>query len=339
MDLRKGLAAVSSSLTSQNKPRTSALEASSAAPGAVYAQIGAYTNALFSLRSREEIAELTVNVVRNLFDAEHVEVVFSSEPPAVNAETGCSVAIRGSGGSIAHIQIHEKNDWSSFSSNDVAMLEAIAAPLGLRLENLRLEEELTRNQAGTVRALAAAIEVKDRYTSGHTKRVGLYADAMTEYLPISELEKEKIRLAGILHDIGKIGVPDRILLKPDKLTGAEWDEMRLHTEAGFDIVSQIAGLEEIAEILRHHHERWDGSGYPRGLREEEIPFASRVISVADTFDAIVTDRPYRKALAPAEARDIIVGLAGQHFDASVVAAFEQAFAELEAHVMQDRHEV
>jgi len=109
--------------------------------------------------------------------------------------------------------------------------------------------------------------------------------------------------------------------------------MRLHTEAGFDIVSRVAGLEEIAEILRHHHERWDGTGYPRGLRGDEIPFSSRVISVADTFDAIVTDRPYRPALSPEEARAIIVELAGIHFDPQVVQAFEAAFNRLEMSVL------
>jgi putative nucleotidyltransferase with HDIG domain len=246
----------------------------------------------------------------------------------VHGDAEVSVAARGASGPLAVIRVCDKRDWEAFTLDDVALLEAMATQLGLVLENLRLEGELARQQESSIQALAAAIEVKDRYTSGHTKRVGTYADIIVQKLPIIETEKEKIRLAGVLHDIGKIGVPDRILLKPESLTRDEWDEMRLHTEAGFDIVSRVAGLEEIAEILRHHHERWNGTGYPRGLEADEIPFPSRVIAVADTFDAIVTTRPYRAAMSPEQARKIIVDLSGVHFDPLVVDAFLANFEQL-----------
>ncbi len=315
-------------------------------------QLGSFSMELLQLRDPEAIRTLVARTVGAVLGSENTHVFFSIEETTEEAvrsifmlpngasntlvrnrvagDAECAVAARGSTGVLAVIRASDKIDWSPFNLDDVSILEAIAVQLGLRLENIRLEGKLLRHQESSIQALAAAIEVKDRYTSGHTKRVGIYADALAQHLPISNSEKEKIRLAGVLHDIGKIGVPDRILLKPGSLTGDEWDEMRLHTEAGFDIVSRVLGLEEIAEILRHHHERWDGTGYPRGLRGEAIPLASRVIAIADTFDAIVTDRPYRAALSPAEAREIILLLAGTHFDPEVVTAFLEAFPKLEA---------
>jgi putative nucleotidyltransferase with HDIG domain len=246
----------------------------------------------------------------------------------VAGDSECVVAVRGPAGVVAVIRAADKRDWTPYSMEDIAALEAIAAQLALALDNLRLGHELERQQKSSIQALAAAIEVKDRYPSGHTKRVGVYAEAIAEKLPVIETEREKIRLAGVLHDIGKIGVPDRILLKPGALTGDEWEEMRLHTENGFDIVRKVAGLEEIADVLRDHHERWNGTGYPNGLVGEAIPFAARVVAVADTFDAIVTDRPYRAAMTPEEARDIILSLSGTHFDPTVVDAFLTAFTKL-----------
>ena len=346
MDVRK------TNLADGEKPESTVADpAESGAARATLANalglIGTFSNDLFVMNDREAIRAHVAETARRLLGVEIAHLFFaaaesneesvrrvfeSGESRVRNRLEGDAeivVAVRGAAGTLAALRAAERTDWTPFTAADVSVLESLALQVGLRLENIRLSNELARHQASSVQALAAAIEVKDRYTSGHTKRVGAYADAIVEYLPIIDGEKEKIRLAGVLHDIGKIGVPDRILLKPDRLTEAEWDEMRLHTEAGFDIVSRVAGLEEIAEILRHHHERWNGTGYPRGLKGDEIPFASRVIAVADTFDAIVTDRPYRAAMRPSEAREIIVGHSGTHFDPTVVAAFEAAFADLE----------
>jgi len=336
MDLRKSLRRAWPGKTTAPSDSAS-VAAPTAAPViekkiSILNQLGAFSNELLQLRDQELIRELVIRTVISVLGTEKVEVSFTGETSlaGIAESLECVATARGSSGVLAVIRATDKTDWSPFTADDTSVLEAIAAQLGLRLENIRLEGKLLRHQESSIQALAAAIEVKDRYTSGHTKRVGVYADALAQNLPLDEAEKEKIRLAGVLHDIGKIGVPDRILLKPGSLTGAEWDEMRLHTEAGFDIVSRVLGLEEIAEILRHHHERWDGSGYPRGLKGDAIPFASRVIAVADTFDAIVTDRPYRAALSPGEARSIIMKLSGTHFDPVVVTSFEAAFPRLEA---------
>lgn len=343
MDLRKDL------------PDTKAnfLETDPVRKRSMWDQARMFSNELLSLLDREAIRESVCRSVHAIFSVESAKLFFSSDesddiavvaafvrsPENESASLGVRSwmgSARGRVGVQAVLSLSEKTDWSEFSHEEIALLESITVQVGLRLENIRLERELVRHQASSVQALAAAIEVKDRYTAGHTKRVGVYADAVVDHLPISDTDKENIRLAGVLHDIGKIGVPDRILLKPGNLTSEEWDEMRLHTEAGFDIVSRVAGLEEIAEILRHHHERWDGSGYPRGLRGEAIPFASRVIAIADTFDAIVTDRPYRAAKSPVEAKEIIQGLAGTYFQESIVAAFLVAFPRLESLVLEDR---
>lgn len=348
MDLRKSPKSPrrARSLKAEHMASSDTVSPMSGKPSALN-QLGSFSIELLHLSDPELIRELVTRTVGSVLAVEKAQVFFSAEETAEEAvrsffispnteaesDVECTVAARGASGVLAVVRASDKTDWSPFSLDDVSFLEAIASQLGLRLDNIRLEGKLLRHQESSIQALAAAIEVKDRYTSGHTKRVGVYADALAQRLPLADTEKEKIRLAGVLHDIGKIGVPDRILLKPGSLTGDEWDEMRLHTEAGFDIVSRVLGLEEIAEVLRHHHERWDGSGYPRGLKGDAIPVASRVIAIADTFDAIVTDRPYRNALSPAEARGIIVQLSGTHFDPVMVAAFEEAFPRLEACVL------
>lgn len=351
MDLRKS--PKSPRRARSAKPSLSNQTLSVAVKPSILNQLGLLSKKLLRLEDPELIRALVAQTVSEVLGVEKSHVFFSIEETTEESvrsifsmtdtaasaqvlsagDTECAVSARGSSGVLAVLRASDKMDWSLFSADDVSALEAIAVQVGLRLENIRLSGKLLQHQESSILALAAAIEVKDRYTSGHTKRVGLYADALAQKLPMAAGEREKVRLAGVLHDIGKIGVPDRILLKPGSLTTDEWDEMRRHTEAGFDIVSRVLGLEEIAEILRHHHERWNGSGYPRGLKGDEIPFASRVIAVADTFDAIVTDRPYRLALSAAEARDIIVPLAGSHFDPLIIAAFEEAFPRLEACVL------
>jgi hypothetical protein len=345
MDLRKKLAGSLDPIASvQTEPQRN--------ESLLWARAGRFTRDASSARDRESLRGIALETIRETLVPEKVDVYFSAEecrdlnPEGFEGGTWVERAFltgeldrRPSGwagvaraGARVHaiFLVSEKEDWSTFTRDETAFLEAIASSFAMRMENLRLERELQRHQDSAVQALAAAIEVKDRYTAGHTRRVGAYADALLAHLPVADAEKKKIRLAGILHDIGKIGVPDRILLKPGRLSPDEWDEMRLHTEAGFDIVSRVAGLEEIAEILRHHHERWDGSGYPRGLQGEEIPYASRIIAVADTFDAIVTDRPYQAAKTPQEAKTIIEGLEGRYFESSIVAAFRAAFPRLEA---------
>lgn len=148
-----------------------------------------------------------------------------------------------------------------------------------------------------INSIIAALEAKDLYTYDHSTRVAEMAYILGRILGISEEELELIYIAGDLHDIGKIGVPDIILNKPDKLENDEWMVMKKHSDIGYNILSKSNAFEEISKIVLHHHERWDGHGYPEGLKEEEIPLASRILAVCDSVDAMKSDRPYRKSIS------------------------------------------
>jgi putative nucleotidyltransferase with HDIG domain len=175
---------------------------------------------------------------------------------------------------------------------------------------------------------AQAVDLKDPYTSNHSQRVSQYAVRLARAIGLPEDEVERIRIGGLMHDIGKIGVSGRIIRKPGKLTPDENALMRQHSTVSADIIEPIEILKESAAMVRHHHENWDGSGYPDGLKGEEIPLGARIIFVADAYDALVTDRPYRKGATRAEALGVIRRHAGSQFDPTVVAVMEKIAARL-----------
>ncbi|HZX97830.1 MAG TPA: HD domain-containing phosphohydrolase [Myxococcales bacterium] len=177
--------------------------------------------------------------------------------------------------------------------------------------------------SNTLHALVHALDAREHETSDHSQRVVRYTLAMAQRMGIPESTLEVIGRGALLHDIGKIGVPDSILLKPGPLTPAEWVEMRRHPEVGFRILQSIEFLRPAAEIVLAHQERWDGGGYPRKLRGEEIPLGARVFMIADTLDAMTSDRPYRRAATFAEARAEIGRCGGTQFDPRCVDAFAQ----------------
>jgi putative nucleotidyltransferase with HDIG domain len=181
--------------------------------------------------------------------------------------------------------------------------------------------ETERSYDATLHALSNALDVRDSETEGHARRVVQYLELIAEELGVPASERKTLLRGALLHDVGKIGVPDEILRKPGPLTSSEWSAMRRHPAYGSRIVADIPFLECVAEIIRHHHERWDGTGYPDGLRGEEIPIGARMFAVADTFDAMTADRPYRKALDAANARAEIIECGGSQFDPRVVDAF------------------
>lgn len=168
---------------------------------------------------------------------------------------------------------------------------------------------------------AASIEARDPYTGGHVDRVTHYALKLAPAVPGLEMDLDSFRLACVLHDVGKIAVPDAILNKPGPLTADEYEVMKAHPTKGYDLILRTDMPAEVAVVVRHHHERWDGQGYPDGLRGEEIPLAARVLAVADAYDAMTTDRPYRTGLSPEEARSRIQAGSGSQFDPAVVEAF------------------
>jgi len=170
----------------------------------------------------------------------------------------------------------------------------------------------------SLQMMAQAVDLKDPYTSNHSQRVSRYAVRLARGMGLPEDEVERIRVGGLMHDIGKIGISGRIIRKPGKLTSEEQALMRRHSSVSAEIIEHLEILGESARMVRHHHENYDGTGYPDGLKGEEIPLGSRIIFVGDAFDALVTDRPYRKGASRDEALAVIQKHAGTQFDKTVV---------------------
>jgi putative nucleotidyltransferase with HDIG domain len=208
-----------------------------------------------------------------------------------------------------------------FDEDDFYLADAIAASVAIGIESAQLVEEQREQFTQTVSSLARAVEVRDYGTGKHTQRVTDYALLLADELTLSREERYQIQVGTPLHDIGKIGIDDAILRKPDRLTNVEYEQMKQHTTKGAEILQSINGLRSMIPIVKHHHERWDGRGYPDGLAEDHIAKTARIVAVADTFDAMTSDRPYRRALPPDLAFAELAANAGTHFDPVCVQAF------------------
>jgi ribonuclease P protein subunit RPR2 len=184
-------------------------------------------------------------------------------------------------------------------------------------------DELRQSYVATVRALTNAVEARDAYTAKHAERVAAYGLELATRIDPDLAAEPELEFGFLLHDIGKVAIPDGILHKAEELTPEESALMHRHAVIGFEILSAIPFLEGASRIVRHHHERWDGKGYPDGLKGEQIPLAARIFSVADTLDAITTRRPYRQAASLEEARATITQGAGTQFDPGVVEVLNQ----------------
>jgi len=194
-------------------------------------------------------------------------------------------------------------------------------------ENIRLFEALEAAHFDAMKALAQAIEAKDHYTRGHCDRMVEYAVAIAKGLGLSEMERKVLRYAAALHDIGKIGIPETILNKAGKLTEEEYTIMKAHPEKGAEIIRGVSFLAPVAPLIYHHQERYDGKGYPDGLVGDEIPLGSRIVAVLDTFDAMTSDRPYRRALSLERAIAELKLFSKQQFDPLVVDVFLRVLRE------------
>ncbi len=212
----------------------------------------------------------------------------------------------------------------------------------LSRKNREVEDLYRRLQSSyqtTLEALATALDTRDTETLGHSLRVAAYTVAVARRMDVLEPELTDIYRGALLHDVGKIGIPDAILRKPGKLTPEEWIEMRRHPEIGYRILQGINFLETAREIVLSHQETYDGSGYPRGLKGKEIPLGARIFAVVDTLDAMTSDRPYRKALPYEAARAEVLKYNGAQFDPDVVKVFlaipDGEWVEIHRRVMQD----
>jgi putative two-component system response regulator len=194
----------------------------------------------------------------------------------------------------------------------------------------RLYQQLQRSMYQSLVGLCAAIEAKDAYTRGHSERVGAWSRRLAERLGLRADDVERIGQAGLLHDIGKIGVPESVLRKRGALDDEEWEVMRRHPLVGAQIVAPFEMLAGIDTLIRHHHERIDGSGYPDGLRGDAVPLGCRVIAVADVYDALTSDRPYRPAWSHERAMALLFEQAGRVLEAHVVSAFADVVGDVVA---------
>jgi HD-GYP domain-containing protein (c-di-GMP phosphodiesterase class II) len=193
------------------------------------------------------------------------------------------------------------------------------------IEDLRTAAEENRQLfIGTVKALAAAIDGKDPYTRGHSERVARFSLAIADHLGLPDDEMEKLRISALLHDVGKIAIEDNILKKPAALTEEEFEIMKGHPQKGYKIMSQIPAMKDFLPGMYMHHEMMDGRGYPQGLKGEQIPMQARIVSVADTFDAMTTDRPYQKGMSLEDALARIKTFVGTRYDERVVQALVEA---------------
>src|SRR5207253_1403991 len=211
-----------------------------------------------------------------------------------------------------------------FTEDDLFLADALAAHVSAAIESAQLLRKQRELFLKTITILAQAVELRDDYTGGHTQRVTRYASMLAQHLDLPEDELELIKLGTPLHDIGKIGIDDAILRKPGRLTAAEFAVMQEHTTKGAEILSTIPEMQSIIPIVRNHHERWDGTGYPDRLAGAEIPFLARIVAVADAFDAMTSNRPYhegKKGKPPAVAFAEVSRMAGRQFDPQCAAAF------------------
>ncbi len=211
-----------------------------------------------------------------------------------------------------------------FTEDDFQFLTTLVNQASIAIENAQLYEELQGHFADTIRALVTAMEAKDAYTYGHSDRVTQYSLMIGNHLGLTEAEVRELEYTALLHDIGKIGIAEEILRKPGKLNPHEWSVVKKHTVLGSTIIRPIKFLNRGEASVRHHHEWFNGSGYPDGLRGEDIPLFARIIAVADAFDAMISERPYRSCLTEQAAIGELKRCAGEQFDPTVVATFLRA---------------
>jgi len=236
------------------------------------------------------------------------------------------------------IYVDTRGTSRAFSQEDLEMLVAIAGPAAIALRNAQYIEMIKQSYKDTLTTIANAVELRDHYTIGHTWRVTNFSIEIAKVLGWSEEKIEEVYMGGVLHDVGKIAVDDAILRKPGQLTDEEFEKMKIHPLRGADLLRDIALFQPIIPYCLYHHERYDGKGYPYGLKGKEIPPEGRLVAVADTLDAMTSNRPYRKGLDPEIAIEKIINAKGTQLDPEMVDALIEAYNMGKIHsLLQDYH--
>ncbi|MDO9463714.1 MAG: HD domain-containing protein [bacterium] len=232
------------------------------------------------------------------------------------------------GQTIGVINVEEKVGGLAFTRDDLTILTTIGYEAAVAVSNALLFDELQQSYFNTITALVKAMEAKEPYTQGHSDRVKKYASAIAREVNLSDENIELIKRFGALHDIGKIGIPIRILNKPGKLTREEWKIIKSHPRIGVTIIETIDFMKLAKPIILSHHERYDGKGYPMRLRDKKIPLLAKIFSIADAYDAMLSDRPYRKAFSKECALAELARSAGTQFDPRLAKAAIRVFKKL-----------
>jgi HD-GYP domain-containing protein (c-di-GMP phosphodiesterase class II) len=226
---------------------------------------------------------------------------------------------------VGVIEVLNKQNRTDFDKQDLKTMTGVAATTAITLENVRMSNDLLNSYKGTVNALMSLADTKETSGGGHSRRVSEYALTGATELGLSREEKQIIEYAAILHDIGKLSIADNVLNKTDALTDAEWDMIRKHPVIGYNLLKEIPFLKESSRLILYHHERYDGAGYPQGLKADAIPMGARLIAVADAFDNMTTDHPYRKTLGRQQAFFELHQHAHSQFCPVAVKAFNSGF--------------
>ncbi|MFH1783380.1 MAG: HD domain-containing phosphohydrolase [bacterium] len=222
---------------------------------------------------------------------------------------------------IGIAEVINKKDEESFSPEDMSLFSALADQAAIAIENAKLYKDMQELFLSTIKSLATAIEAKDPYTKGHSERVTNLSMAISRKMGMPFEDRERLQIAALLHDVGKIGVPEAVLGKPGKLNDEEWKAIKQHPAKGEEILKPIKQLSDILPVIRHHHEKYGGGGYPDGIKAQEIPLASRIITVADSFDAMASERPYRPPMKKKDIMQELERCKGTQFDPKVIEAF------------------
>ncbi|PKH08565.1 HD domain-containing phosphohydrolase [Planomicrobium sp. MB-3u-38] len=233
---------------------------------------------------------------------------------------------------LGSLQLLNKKQCEFFNEADVSLAVALASQSAMALHNSQMYDELQQMFLSMIRTLAKVLDARDPYTAGHSERVANYSVWIAGKLGMAADKKKELYKAALLHDVGKIGIPDDILRKPDRLTKEEYDSIKLHTVIGADILSNMEPKRAMADVIqtaRSHHERMDGSGYPDGLKGNEISLFARIVGVADTFDAMTTARSYSKGMPYSDATEELIRCKDTLFDSAIVDAFTTVLAESE----------
>ncbi len=297
----------------ENEPRLEALAGRTFSAGPMAADPATVTNIALMLldRYREASGPQVVDDTRTL----GISVL-----PRI-ARDLLVVPLRLDGRPIAILFGGDKRNGAQITSVDSKLCDSLANSLTIFLQNTMLYEDVQAMFMGTLHALTSAIDAKDSYTHGHSERVALVARMIAEAIGLDEPTVERIYISGMIHDVGKIGVPESVLTKPGKLTDEEFAQVKLHPQIGARILQDIRQMHDLIPGVLYHHEKWNGRGYPFGLRGEAIPLFGRVIGLADAFDAMSSNRTYRNGLLLEEVLGEIRSCAGQQFDPELAEAF------------------